>query len=85
MSHTLWVILGGLGLLAGIFGVAAAMGRPFRQAGSLFALVWAIAAGITLWVGVMHAGYTLAEELPIFAVVFAVPVLLGWAIARCRR
>lgn len=85
VSHTVWVILGGLVLLACVYGGAAAMGRSLRGALPLFAGVWAIAAGINLWVGVMHAGYTLAEELPIFVVVFAVPVLIGWVIARWRR
>lgn len=85
MSHTLWVIVGGLGLLACVFGVAAVTGRSFRRAWLLFAGVWSIAAGINLWVGVAHAGYTLAEELPIFVVVFAVPVLIGLGIAWGRR
>jgi hypothetical protein len=85
VSHTFWVILGGLALLACVYGGAAVMGRSLRGTLPLFAGIWAIAASINLWVGVMHAGYTLAEELPIFVVVFAVPVLIGWAIARWRR
>ena len=52
---------------------------------------WAIGLGLTLWlaitaanmwIGVSKAGYTAAEELPIFLVLFAVPaavaVLVRW-------
>ena len=39
----------------------------------LFVAVWLILALFNLWMGVSGAGYSLAEELPIFLVVFAVP------------
>jgi hypothetical protein len=39
-----------------------------------------------MWVGVAKAGYSVAEEAPIFVVVFAVPavaaVLVAWALSR---
>ena len=85
VSHTVWVILGGLGLLACVFAFAALWNWSFRRVLPLFAGIWAIAAGINLWVGVAHAGYTFAQEAPIFVVVFAVPVLVGWGISRARR
>ena len=39
--------------------------------------VWAGVALVNLWVGVTKAGYTLAQELPILAVVFAVPAVVA--------
>jgi hypothetical protein len=85
VSHTFWVILGGLGLLALTYAGAAMQGHPLLRALPLFAGIWAVAAGINLWVGVARAGYSFAEELPIFLVVFAVPVLIGWGIAHLWR
>jgi hypothetical protein len=45
-----------------------------------------LVAGVSLWIGVTRAGYTVAEEAPIFLVVFAVPaavaVLLVWRLSR---
>jgi hypothetical protein len=48
--------------------------------------VWFIGAGINMAVGVVKAGYSVAEELPIFLLVFAVPAvvaaLLWWKFGR---
>ncbi len=82
MSHTVSVLLGGLVLLAAVFGFAQWRGIPLGRALPVFAALWVLAALINLWVGVAHAGYGLREELPIFALVLAVPVILAWAIAR---
>jgi len=47
-----------------------------------FVVLWLGIAGFNLWVGVVKAGYTLSEELPIFLLISAVPiiaaVLLKW-------
>ena len=80
--HTVLVILSGLVLMAVVYGVALWRGTSLRRAFPLFAILWAAAAAINLWVGVAHAGYSLAEELPIFAVVFGVPCLVAWLLAR---
>ena len=49
-------------------------------------LVWLVAAAVNLWIGVTRAGYSVAEEAPIFVVVFAVPaavaLLVAWALTR---
>lgn len=48
----------------------------------LFVAVWLAIAGVNMWTGVAKAGYSIAEELPIFALIFAVPaavaVLARW-------
>jgi hypothetical protein len=48
----------------------------------LFIVVWLVIAATNMWVGVAKAGYSVSMELPIFAVIFAVPaavaVLVRW-------
>ena len=39
--------------------------------------VWAAVALVNMWVGVTRAGYTVAQEAPILAVVFLVPAALA--------
>lgn len=71
--HTLMVIGGGFLLLAA-FALAARLGNfPQASAALGFLPVWLVASIYNLYVGVSTAGYTIAEELPILAVVFAVP------------
>jgi len=52
----------------------------------MFISVWLIGSVTNLWVGVNKAGYTVAQELPILAVVFAVPAVVAaiaiWQFAR---
>jgi hypothetical protein len=47
------------------------------SAAKLFIPLWLVAAGINMWVGVSKAGYSVADEAPIFLVVFAVPALVA--------
>lgn len=42
-----------------------------------FVPLWLLGAAVNMWVGVSHAGYTVAEELPIFAGIFAVPAVVA--------
>ena len=41
----------------------------------LFIFLWLVIAGANMWVGVARAGYPVAVELPIFALIFGVPAL----------
>jgi hypothetical protein len=43
--------------------------------------VWLAVAIANLWVGVTKAGYTVAQELPILAVVFLVPAAIAVAVS----
>ena len=47
-----------------------------------FVALWLIVAALNMWAGVAKAGYSLAEELPIFLLIFAVPaasaLLIKW-------
>jgi hypothetical protein len=44
-------------------------------AAKLFIPVWLAVALINMWLGVSRAGYSVAEELPIFLVIFAIPAI----------
>jgi hypothetical protein len=91
MSHTLKVIAGGL-LLLGLFVLAARFIHAVNPAAGMaaaarwFVPIWLIGAAINMWVGVTKAGYSVAEEAPIFLVVFAVPaavaLLVAWSLTR---
>lgn len=88
--HTMMVTGGGFALLV-VFLLA---GRFLGDGSSLalaaaakwFIPAWFIGAGINMAVGVIKAGYSVAEELPIFLLVFAVPAvvaaLLWWRFGR---
>jgi hypothetical protein len=89
--HTLKVIAGGFILLAICLLVgrlAGAENPPEGLVGAakLFIPLWLLLAGVNLWIGVTRAGYTVAEEAPIFLIVFAVPaavaLLLVWWLSR---
>lgn len=82
--HMLLVIFAGAVLL----GVFLLLGKLWggdltgTAAGAkLFVPAWLIVALINMWVGVTKAGYTVAEELPILLVVFAVPAVLATLVA----
>ena len=74
------IILGGLALL----GIFVAVGWRFGggspgivSASKVFVVVWLIAALVNMWIGVSRAGYSVAEELPIFAIIFVIPAALA--------
>ena len=49
-----------------------------------FVILWLVISAANLWVGVNKAGYTVAEEFPIFLLIFMVPaaiaLILKWKI-----
>lgn len=85
--HTIMVLSGGFGLLA-LFCLAGHL-RQGRQgiarACLMFIPVWFVASLVNLTVGVVSAGYTVAQELPILLVVFGIPAIAAYAIARAMR
>lgn len=40
-----------------------------------YVVLWLIVAAFNMWVGVAKAGYSAAEELPIFLLIFGVPAV----------
>ncbi len=81
-------------LLAGLLLLATALllGRLFSShypqatfaATIAYVALWLIIAGVNMWVGVAKAGYSVTDELPIFLLIFSVPVgvaiLLKWKV-----
>lgn len=84
--HVAMVIGGGVVLL----GVFLLFGKLWGSDASALAWgakafipVWLVVAGVNMWVGVSHAGYSVREELPILVIVFLIPAALaGLAIWR---
>lgn len=77
--HTVIVIAGGLGLLALFLLVGRYLDRSTRgvaHAALWFIVVWLIATGFNLSIGVRH-GYSVADELPIALLVFGVPAAIA--------
>ena len=79
-------------LLAGFLFLAGALivGKQFTASYSaattvatvVFIVWWLVVAGLNMWAGVAKAGYSAAEELPIFLLIFGVPaaaaLLVKW-------
>ena len=82
--HTVKIIAAGFALLAVCLLVGRLVGSSPAGVAStarIFVPLWLVAAGVNMYVGVARAGYSVAEEAPIFAVVFAIPAavaLLIW-------
>lgn len=83
--HTLIVI----GVGACLLGVCLLVGRvvghgpsALARAALLFVPLWFIGAAINLWIGVTRAGYSVADEAPIFMIVFGVPTALALLVRR---
>ena len=80
--RTLVIIVGGLGLL----GLCLAATRWFGGADSLalalkiFIPIWFVIAAANMWMGVAQAGYSVAEEAPIFLAIVAIPTIAATAV-----
>ena len=74
--HTIMVVLGGF-LLLGACLLAGRLMKTMPLAALIFIPIWFGAALINLWIGVSRAGYSVAEELPVFLVVFAIPAVVA--------
>jgi hypothetical protein len=79
--HTVMVVAGGLVGLAVFVLIAVLSGRPAAAGARLFVPIWLIAALTNLYLGTTH-GYSVAGELPFFAIVFGVPGLVAYAVMR---
>jgi hypothetical protein len=78
--HTVIVIGGGFALLLACVLLGHALGgsMPGLVTGAkLFIPLWLIGAAINMWIGVRQAGYSAAEEFPIFLGIFGVPALVA--------
>jgi hypothetical protein len=87
--HTIKVLAAGFALL----GTCLLLGRSLGAPGSGLALgakvfipLWLVGAAINMWIGVSKAGYSVADEAPVFLMVFGIPaaaaLLVIWRTAR---
>ncbi len=74
--HTVMVVLGGF-LLLGACLLAGRLMKTMPIAALIFIPIWLGAAAINMWLGVSRAGYSVAEELPVFLLVFAIPAAVA--------
>jgi len=65
----------GFALLGVCLLVPRLLGRPELSVtgAKIFIAIWLVATLANMWLGVSRAGYSVAEELPIFLLLFAVP------------
>ncbi|HEX9305108.1 MAG TPA: hypothetical protein VGA31_11715 [Thermoanaerobaculia bacterium] len=83
------IIVGGLFLLGFFVFTGRLLGGGTPQsmvtAAKVFLPVWLVVALVNMWIGVSRAGYSVAEELPIFLAIFAIPaiaaVLIWWRLS----
>ena len=79
--RTLTFILGGLVLLAACLVSAKVFFDSVAGARRLSVLVflgiWLVVAAVNMWVGVSRAGYSVAEEFPVFLVLFGLPAAVA--------
>jgi hypothetical protein len=57
--------------------VPGSTGASLTTATIVFVVIWFLAAAVNLWAGVSKAGYTFAEELPIFLLIFLLPAVVA--------
>jgi hypothetical protein len=86
--RTVLIIVGGL-LLLGVFvlvgRILGGTNQSMVTAARLFLPVWLVAALVNMWLGVSRAGYSVAEEFPIFLAIFLIPgiaaALIWWKLS----
>ena len=79
--RTFVIILGGLLLLGLCLLAARWLGGTGTDtmvtAAKIFIPIWLGAALVNMWMGVARAGYSVAQELPIFLLIFAIPAVVA--------
>jgi hypothetical protein len=79
--RTLMIVLGGFALWGACLGAVKLFGNwtapAITAATSVFVVLWLVLAAVNLWIGVAQAGYSVREELPIFLLIFLVPVAVA--------
>ena len=85
--HTVIVLSIGFLLLAACSLGSRLIAGPSAQPTATLAFIplWFIGAGINMYIGVAQAGYSVADEAPVFVVVFAIPAIVAYLIWRKLR
>jgi len=86
--HTVIVLGTGFGVLGlcALVGHTAGGASGTAAAALVFLPLWLVGAGINMYMGVKRAGYSVADEAPIFLLVYAVPaataLVIWWSSRR---
>jgi hypothetical protein len=77
--HTVIVLAVGFGLLGlcAFAGYVVGEAAGVTRAALIFLPLWLVGAGINMYIGVKRAGYSVADEAPIFLVIFAIPAAVA--------
>jgi hypothetical protein len=79
--RSLMIILGGLVFWLSCLGLAKYFGSAYPNAmdyaTKAFIAIWFLVAALNMWVGISQAGYSFKEELPIFLLIFLLPVAIA--------
>jgi hypothetical protein len=78
--HTVIVLCGGAALLAACLLLGHAFVGSMQGlawGAKAFIAVWLVLAAANMWIGVSRAGYTVADEAPVFLLIFAVPAAVA--------
>jgi hypothetical protein len=79
--HTVIVLAGAAALLASCLLLGSAWGLGVGGGAKAFIALWLLGAAVNMWIGVTRAGYSIAQEAPIFLLIFGVPAALAAVIA----
>ena len=80
--HMLMLVVGGLVAL-GVFVLAAVLlGRSVADGARVFIWPWLAASLINMLIGVYWASIPFSIEIPVLAVVFGVPAVVAWLVAK---
>ena len=74
--HTIKVLAAGFALLAVCLLAGRSLGTPgagLALGARLFIPLWLVGAAVNMWIGVSRAGYSIADEAPVFLLVFGIP------------
>lgn len=75
--HTILVVSGGFLLLGLCLLIGLWTGLGLAKAALIFIPIWLVVAVINMGGGVSKAGYSIAEETPIFLIIFDIPVIVS--------
>jgi len=84
--RTVSFLVAGLLLMGAFLLIGRLFATQFAEASRVglwaFVAIWLVVAALNMWAGVAKAGYSVAEELPVFLLIFAVPaasaLLIKW-------
>jgi len=78
--HTIIVLLGGAALLAACLLLGYSFGGSMQGlagGAKVFIPLWLLLAAVNMWIGVSRAGYSVADEAPVFLLIFIVPAAVA--------